>query len=135
MWKLYFLLCIIILFIMVDYIDKKEDFDLFLYDASENRLTENGEDVVTTDLFPNLNTKNNATLFQMFGDISYCDNVDDLSYVLFNNSYVLRDDYNLYKTYEGFSSFDPEPLDCIETLYLFLVGILFIMILTMRPLL
>lgn len=135
MWKLYFLLCILTLVLILDYIDKKEG--LYLYDASENRLTANGIDMVTTQLFPNLNTKNNATLIQMFADISYCDNIDDLSYVGFNGAYVLRDDYNLYRTYEGFS--DPYDelveLDCIEKIYLLMIGTFFILLLTMRRLL
>lgn len=135
MWKLYFLLCILTLVLILDYIDKKEG--LYLYDASENRLTANGIDLVTTRLFPNLNTKNNATLIQMFADISYCDNIDDLSYVEFNGAYVLRDDYNLYRTYEGFS--DPYgelvELDYIEKIYLLMIGTFFILLLTMRRLL
>lgn len=132
MWEFY--LIILLLMVLIAYIDQKEG--LALYDASENPILEKNEYIYTTNLFPNLNTKDNTTLIQMFSDISYCENIDDLSYVRFKDTYVMRDDYNLYNTYEGFmNEFETLPMDWIEKIYLLMVCVLFIVVLSMRTLL
>ncbi|ADX05874.1 hypothetical protein 162322400 [Organic Lake phycodnavirus 1] len=101
--------------------------DIYLYDEQENRLKdEQNKDIKANLLFPNLETKSKQQWMNMFSDISYCDNLDEMEY---NELYVLKDDQKLYNTYEGFSRIE---MDYIEKLYLLIFSIFMISLIVFK---
>jgi hypothetical protein len=115
-----FAFTIIGLLIIIEFIHRKEGYGIYFYDMSHNRITDvSNNPLRSSKLFPNVETKSVKQLVSMFSDISYCDNLDDLSY----NQTFLKDDLFLYNTYEGFTEI------YIEKTYLFMVGLLLIYIL------
>jgi len=133
MLSLNFIITILSLLLIIEIINTKEGYSIYLYDTYHNKILDsNNNELRTSDLFPNIKGKNVPQLMNMFSDIKFCDNLDDISYSYYNNNYVLKDDlifYNKYK--EGFSEINYK-MTLIEKIYLFLVGLLFIYILTIR---
>lgn len=118
-----FAISIISLLIIIEIINIREGYGIYFYDMSYNKITDSSNNPLRSKkLFPNTETKSVSQLISMFTDISYCDNLDDISY---NDSYILNDDAFLYNKYEGFSV-----IYNIEKIYLFMVGLLFICILS-----
>ena len=112
---------IIVLLIIIELIHMKEGYGIYFYDNSNNIITDPSNNPLrSSKLFPNIETKSVTQLVNMFTDISYCDNLDDLSY----NKTFLKDDLLFYNKYEGFSEI------YIEKTYLFMVGLLIIYILS-----
>ena len=122
-----FIISVICLLVILEIINMKEGYGIYFYDGSYNKITDSSNNALrSSELFPNINTKSTSQLVNMFTDISYCDNLDDISYSNYNNGYVLKDDRLFYSKYEGFSEIPTE----IERIYLFMVGLLFICILS-----
>lgn len=122
---LYIWLSFITILLMIEIINYKEPYTIYMYDKwNKPILDSNNVQILNTELFPSLDVSN-ATLINMFQDIDFCDNLDDISYTTDtrNNTsnYYLLDDYTFYNTYEGFSQ-----IYCIEKIYLFILGILLI---------
>lgn len=109
------IITILVLLFIIELINMKEEFDIFLFDASYNKiLDEDNKYVKALKSYPNIEKKKNSELMSMFTNLSYCDNLDDLSY---NNEYVLQ---------EGFSE------NPIEKPYLFILGLLLIYLLAFK---
>lgn len=108
------LITILCLIFIIEIINMKEGYDIFLYDEDYNKvLDENNTPIKAVKIYPNTNKKT-AELMSMFTDINYCDNLDDLSY---NNKNILQ---------EGFSE------NPIEKPYLFILGVFLIYLLAKR---
>ena len=124
----YFIILGIILGIL-QIINSKEG--LYLYDELNNNILDSNNNKITSSyLLPDINNINAPKLISMYSDITFCDNLDDLSYSIFNNKNILKDDmlfYNKYK--EGFSEYN---MTLIEKIYLFFIGLLIIYILTKK---
>lgn len=124
----FFFVFVIILGIL-QYINSKEG--LYLYDISNNLILDSDKNPVQSYfLIPTINDSRASKLISMYSDISFCDNLDDLSYSVYNNKNILNDDmlfYNKYK--EGFSEYN---MSLIEKIYLFLIGLLIIYLLTKK---
>ena len=120
---LHFVIPILVLLIILSLIHRKEGYGIYFYDTSNNIITDiSNHPLRSSKLFPNVETKSVKQLVNMFTDISYCDNLDDLSY----NKTFLKDDLFFYNKYEGFSEI------YIEKSYLFTVGLLWIYLLSRR---
>ena len=99
-----FIISVICLLVILEIINMKEGYGIYFYDGSYNKITDSSNNALrSSELFPNINTKSTSQLVNMFTDISYCDNLDDISYSNYNNGYVLKDDRLFYSKYEGFS--------------------------------
>lgn len=113
----------IIILLILSQIHRKEGYGIYFYDSSNNIITDTSNiPLRSSKLFPNVETKSVKQFVNMFTDISYCDNLDDISY----NKTFLKDDLLFYNKYEGFSEI------YIEKSYLFMVGLLLIYILSRR---
>ena len=122
-----FIISVICLLVILEIINMKEGYGIYFYDLSQNIITDSSNNPLrSSELFPNINTKSTSQLVDMFTDISYCDNLEDISYSNYNQDYVLKDDRLFYTKYEGFSEIPTH----IERIYLFMVGLLFIAILS-----
>lgn len=105
------LITILCLIFIIEIINMKEGYDIFLYDESYNKIIDQDNNPIkAVKIYPNTNKKPRE-LMSMFTDIEYCDNLDDLSY---NNEYILQ---------EGFSE------NPIEKPYLFVLGLFLIYLL------
>ena len=119
-----FLITILCLLFIIELIHYKEGYGIYLYDSSDNKIMDSENNPIKSfSLFPNIDKKTNSELISMFTDISYCDNIDDISYSYYKDKYILQDQMNMYK--EGFSG----GYDHYEKIYLFFVGLLFIYLL------
>lgn len=119
-----FIISVISILVILEIINMKEGYGIYFYDGSYNKITDSSNNALrSSELFPNINTKSTSQLVNMFTDISFC---DDISYSNYNNGYVLKDDLLFYNKYEGFSEIPTH----IERIYLFMVGLLFIGILS-----
>lgn len=128
MLSIIFIISIVSLLIIIEFINMREGYGIYFYDLSQNKILDSSNNELrSSELFPNIETKTVTQLVNMFTDISYCDNLDDISYSNYNNNYILNDDMELYSKYEGFSQI---PMTFIERIYLFMVGLLFICILS-----
>jgi len=128
MLSIIFIISIVSLLIIIEFINMREGYGIYFYDLSQNKILDSSNNELrSSELFPNIETKTVTQLVNMFTDISYCDNLDDISYSNYNNNYILNDDMALYSKYEGFSQI---PMTFIERIYLFMVGLLFICILS-----
>lgn len=128
MLSIIFIISIVSLLIIIEFINMREGYGIYFYDLSQNKILDSSNNELrSSELFPNIETKTVTQLVNMFTDISYCDNLDDISYSNYNNNYILNDDMTLYSKYEGFSQI---PMTFIERIYLFMVGLLFICILS-----
>ena len=128
MFTIKFVAIIISLLVIIEIINAKEGFSIYLYDSSLNYLKDSsGSSIQTNELFPNVKNKSVKQLVNMFTDISYCDNLDDISYTSLNGYYFLRDDYSLLNKYEGFSDM---PMSMFERVYLFTLGLLIILVIS-----
>ena len=125
----YYVVYLLAILFIIEIINYKEAYTIYMYDSSHNPILDaSNSHIHNTELFPTLNNRKTTDLIQMFTDISYCDNLDDLSYSSLNNKYVLLDDLTFYNKYEGFS----EIPYIIEQSYLWVIGILFIAILSLN---
>ena len=131
MLSIHFIISILSLLLTIEIIEMvhtKEGYGIYLYDLSHNKITDSDNNHLQSSfLYPNVEDKNVPKLMNMFSDISFCDNLDDLSYSFYDNKYILKDDLLLYK--EGFSEINYN-MTPIEKIYLFMVGLLFIFILS-----
>ena len=119
-----FLITILCLLFIIELIHYKEGYGIYLYYSSDNKIMDSENNPIkSSSLFPNIDKKTNSELISMFTDISYCDNIDDISYSYYKDKYILQDQMNMYK--EGFSG----GYDHYEKIYLFFVGLLFIYLL------
>lgn len=119
---LYFIITILCLLFIIEIINMKESFDIYLFDESYNKILDvDNNPIKSLKIFPNIEGKENNELISMFTNISYCDNLDDLSY---NNQYILQD--GLFRDGRYIEGFSENP---IEKPYLFILGILFIYLL------
>ena len=104
------------------------------YHREYNIFIENdqGNKQKVSSIFPNLDNKNVSVLTQMFKDINYCDNVDDLNYVTKNNKYYLEDDYNFYDNYkESFQNYENmfQENKYVMNIYFVMIGLFIILLL------
>lgn len=106
------LITILCLLFIIEIINMKEGYDIFLYDASYNKiLDEDNKPIKAVKVYPDVESKTTKQLISMFTNINYCDNLDNLSY---NNDYSLK---------EGFSE------NPIEKPYLWILGLFLIYLL------
>lgn len=109
------LITILCLLFIIEIINMKEGYDIFLYDASYNKiLDQENKPIKAVKVYPNIETKTTKELISMFTNINYCDNLDDLSY---NTDYSLK---------EGFSE------NPIEQPYLWILGLCLIYLLVVK---
>lgn len=115
---------LIILFVKITNYYHRE-YNIFIEDVQGNKQKVNS-------IFPNLDNKNVSVLTQMFKDINYCDNVDDLNHVTKNNKYYLEDDYDFYNNYkESFQNYENmfQENTYVMNVYFTMVGLFIILLL------
>lgn len=115
---------LIILFVKITNYYHRE-YNIFIKDDQGNKHK-------VKSIFPNLDNKNVSVLTQMFKDINYCDNVDDLNYVTKNNKYYLEDDYDFYNNYkESFQNYENmfQENTYVMNLYFTMIGLFIILLL------
>tara|TARA_B100001063_G_C16733892_1_gene540900 strand:- start:1183 stop:1569 length:387 start_codon:yes stop_codon:yes gene_type:complete len=112
-----FIFIILIIILSIDYYNK-ENFDLFV-------VNENNEKKNVTPMIIDVSNNRISILTNMFKDINYCNNLNEMSYVKKDNQYYLLDEDNFYNKYkEGF-----ENRDIIYDLYYFMIGFFIILLL------
>lgn len=112
-----FIFIILIIILSIDYYNK-ENFDLFVVD-------ENNEKKNVTPMIIDVSNNRISILTNMFKDINYCNNLNEMSYVKKDNQYYLLDEDNFYNKYkEGF-----ENRDIIYDLYYLMIGFFIILLL------
>lgn len=123
-----FLFVFVIILGILQTINSKEG--LYLYDISNNLIVDSDKKPLQSYfLIPTINDRA-SKLISMYTSIRFCDNLDDLSYSVYNNKNILKDDMSFYNTYkEGFSEYN---MTLIEKIYLFLIGLLIIYMLTKK---
>jgi len=115
---------LIILFVKITNYYHRE-YNIFIED-------DQGKKQKVSSIFPKLDNKNVSVLTQMFKDINYCDNVDDLKYVTENNKYYLEDDYDFYNNYkETFQNYENifQENKYVMNLYFIMIGLFVILLL------
>lgn len=115
---------LIILFVKITNYYHRE-YNIFIEDDQGNKQK-------VSSIFPKLDNKNVSVLTQMFKDINYCDNVDDLNYVTENNKYYLEDDYNFYNNYkESFQNYENmfQENKYVMNIYFVMIGLFIILLL------
>lgn len=124
-----FLFVFVFILGILQHINSKEG--LYFYDASYNLIVDSDKNPLQSYfLIPNIKDNRASNLISMYSSISFCDNLDDLSYSVYNNKNILKDDMSFYNTYkEGFAEYN---MSRIEQIYLFLIGLLIIYILTKK---
>lgn len=123
---LYMIIFIILIILFVKIINYyHREYNIFIEDDQGNKKK-------VTSIFPKLDNKNVSVLTQMFKDINYCDNVDDLNYVTENNKYYLEDDYNFYNNYkESFQNYENmfQENKYVMNIYFVMIGLFIILLL------
>lgn len=115
---------LIILFVKITNYYHRE-YNIFIEDDQGNKQK-------VSSIFPKLDNKNVSVLTQMFKDINYCDNVDDLNHVTKNNKYYLEDDYDFYKNYkEPFQNYENmfQENTYVMNVYFTMIGLFIILLL------
>ena len=124
-----FLITFVFILFILQNINSKEG--LYLYDISNNLILDSSKNPLQSSfLIPDINDRSAPNLISMYSDINFCDNLDDLSYSVYNNKNILKDDmlfFNKYK--EGFSEYN---MTLIEKIYLFLIGLFIIYLITKK---
>lgn len=111
-----FIFILLIIILSIDYYNK-ENFNLF--------IDKNNEKKKITPIIIDASNNKISILTNMFKDINYCDNLNEMSYVKKDNQYYLLDEYNFYNKYK--ESF--ENRDIIYDLYYFMIGVFIILLL------
>jgi len=111
-----YIFVILIIILSIDYYNK-ENFDLF--------VDENNDKKKVTPMKNDISNNKISILTNMFKEINYCDNLDEMSYVKKDDQYYLIDEYNFYNKYK--ETF--ENRDIVYDLYYFMIGLFIILLL------
>lgn len=123
LYMIIFILLIILFVKITNYYHR--EYNIFIEDDQGNKQK-------VSSIFPNLDNKNVSVLTQMFKDINYCDNVDDLNHVTKNNKYYLEDDYDFYNNYkESFQNYENmfQENTYVMNVYFTMIGLFIILLL------